>query len=480
MRTIVSTVGTPAHKLSQHLVEIVQPTLNKNKCRVKNSLSFVSTAKEWVIDKNEIQVSFDVINLYPSVPLDKATIAIIDILNKDKDELKMRTKLSLVDIHKLIELCLSKCYFLWEDKIHILKNSGPIGLSIMVIMSEAYLQFIESNAIQQALNFNIAPITYKRYVDDSHARFSTFDNANSFLAILNSQDTSIQYTIECQNSQNQLNFLDISISTNHFLQKYEFSIHRKQAITNVLIKPHSSISPNVAISIFKGFLSRAYKICSEQNIQEELLFLINVFSENGHSYKQFSDIAKNYKPFQIKTDNQDIDPKNIIILPWIPKLSLILKREFRKVGIKTVFRFGSSLLNMLCNNKSKLHPHSYPGVYQLDCTCGASYIGETRKKISTRVNEHEKNVTKRNWDASGVVEHAQHCVGTVNWTKPKIISIIQSNYTRKVREAIEIQRLQCSKSQEYVLNRDNGNLVMTRHWRPFFVKLNKSERLTLQ
>ena len=33
------------------------------------------------------------------------------------------------DIYELAELCLSKCYFLWNNEIRILKNSGPTGLS---------------------------------------------------------------------------------------------------------------------------------------------------------------------------------------------------------------------------------------------------------------------------------------------------------------------------------------------------------------
>ena len=44
-----------------------------------------------------------------------------------------RTKLYLKDIYELAELCLSKCYFLWNNEIRILKNSGPIGLSFMVV-----------------------------------------------------------------------------------------------------------------------------------------------------------------------------------------------------------------------------------------------------------------------------------------------------------------------------------------------------------
>ena len=72
MRTIVSTIGTVPYGTSKYLVEIIQPTLNKNINRIINSYTFVKEAKTWEIHQDEVQVSFDVVNLYPSVPVDKA------------------------------------------------------------------------------------------------------------------------------------------------------------------------------------------------------------------------------------------------------------------------------------------------------------------------------------------------------------------------------------------------------------------------
>ena len=69
MRLVVSTIGTPPHGISAYLVKIIQHTLNKNPTRLKNSTSFVEMARNWNISPTEVQVSFDVINLYPSVPL---------------------------------------------------------------------------------------------------------------------------------------------------------------------------------------------------------------------------------------------------------------------------------------------------------------------------------------------------------------------------------------------------------------------------
>ena len=172
----------------------------------------------------------------------------------------------MVDIHQLIELCLSECYFIDNNLIWELYNSCLIGLSIMVVLSKYYLQRLEEKSIALSVALNISPKNFKHYVDDSHARFENKQKSLQFLEILNKEDPSIQYTIEFENNQKQLNFLDITI-TNNGTDSYDFKIFRKPAITNVQIKSNSNMAPNVSVSVFKGFSSRAYKICSERYIE---------------------------------------------------------------------------------------------------------------------------------------------------------------------------------------------------------------------
>ena len=102
MRTIVSTIGTVPCDTSKYLVEIIQPTLNKNINHVINSYTFVKEAKTWEIHQDEVQVSYDVVNLHPSVPVDRAINLLnlffkpfLDNLNNDKEHLQERTKLTL-------------------------------------------------------------------------------------------------------------------------------------------------------------------------------------------------------------------------------------------------------------------------------------------------------------------------------------------------------------------------------------------------
>ena len=168
MRTIVSIIGTPAYGISKYLVEIIQPTLNKSNNEIQNSTSFLHEAKDWKIKPTEIQVSYIVVNLYASVPLDRFVYVNVEFLQDDHDELKKRTKLNLTDIQQLLELCLSEFCFLYNNVIWTLENSEHIGLPIMVVLSECYLQIIEHISMTQALNLNLAPKTFKIFVE-SHA-----------------------------------------------------------------------------------------------------------------------------------------------------------------------------------------------------------------------------------------------------------------------------------------------------------------------
>ncbi|XP_065681541.1 uncharacterized protein LOC136095190 [Hydra vulgaris] len=399
MRPVVSTIGTPPYGSSEHLVKIIQPNLNKNKTRLLNSSSFVNEAKSWVISPNEIQVSFDVIALYPSILIDRAIPVIIDILNNDKEDLAIRTKLTLTDIHQLIELCLSQCYFLYKNVIRTIPNSGPIGLSLMVVVAEAFLQHLETKTLRVAEINLFSPKSFKRYVDDSHARFDSLEKHDKFLELLNQQDPAIQYTSEIENERKELNFLDITIiNTNNF--HYDFKIHRKPAITNIQIKPNSNINPAITSGVFKGFISRVSKICSSKYLQDEIQLIINMFVENGHKKSELELITKNYlkiknNPVGLAAD-QTKNSNITIKLPWIPRIGSKLRKELKRYGAKVIFTTPPTLKRILCNNKSKLLPNRKPGVYKLTCSCGGVYIGETKKKIIQRSIEHQINSMKGN------------------------------------------------------------------------------------
>ena len=468
-RTIVSTVGTPSYKVSKHLVKVIQPTL-KNETSIKNSAQFVEKAKTWDIGQREIQVSFDVVAMYPSIPIEKATKVIMDMLSADFENVKTRTPLKLEHIKSLIDLCLKNSYFLWNGQIRQLIDSGPIGLSLMVVMAEGFLQSIETQA------FNIAriptnsacPITHKRYVDDSHDRFATKRKSEKFLNILNSIEEKIQFTAEYEDENKTLNFLDTTI-INNGKGKYEFKVHRKDAITNVQVKPNSCHDEKIKYGVFKGFIHRARSICSEQYLQEELEFLIKVFEENGYEENKLRQVMQKFLANKTK---EVMDTKKFVSLPFVPNLDNSLKKVFQKAGFTVMFKSGRTLSSILTSrNKPKLPPNSYPGVYKATCKCCSNYIGHTGKKVSTRGTEHEKAAFLGNWDDSALAKHCQGCQEGIDWEKFHTISTQPYYYRRAIREALEIQREEVCNPDNTIINDRAGLYVTTDAWKPFFKKI---------
>ena len=108
--------------------------------------------------------------------------------------------------------------------------------------------------------------------------------------------------MEKEDQSHKLKFLDVTI-INTGPGKYEFKIHRKNAIVNVQIKPHSYVNPVLIRYTFKGFVSRAKKLCSEKYLDEELNFLVDMFVENGHdrNYLYSLTVKINIKHLKLKT-----------------------------------------------------------------------------------------------------------------------------------------------------------------------------------
>ena len=176
----------------------------------------------------------------------------------------------------------------------------------------------------EALNYKIAPKTFRHLVDFSYARFQERSHANKFLEILNKQDLAIKYTAEFEDHKHSLNFLDINITSNTTNKKYKLKAHREDAITNIHIKPNLCIDLSITKSVFNSFLHRAHTICSEKYVKEETQFLVDMFIENGHKKTFLETLVRDYN--YKKKNNDSRSCTNSKKIPWVPKMDQKLER----------------------------------------------------------------------------------------------------------------------------------------------------------
>ena len=216
----------------------------------------------------------------------------------------------------------------------------------------------------------------------------------------------------------------------------------------------------------------AKRICSEKFLEDEVSFLVEMFVQNGHDKSVFSRVAETY--LQTTRTPLDNESKPIIKLPWIPMVSPKLRKVMRKHGVKVVFTSGKNLSDILCKHKSPLPKNSNPGVYSVTCGCSGVYIGETKKKITSRIKEHKRDIFNGNYGRSGASEHAEKCDKEFDWESTVSLAREPDYFKRKIRESVEIRK--AARSGLKVFNRDNGNLLKSDGWNILLGKLTSGNR----
>ena len=116
------------------------------------------------------------------------------------------------------------------------------------------------------------------------------------------------------------------------------------------------------MGLLKTLLSRAL------HIAKEIEFLIKSNYRVRKSHQRIYE--QNF--FCKKKEKENIDTiengKIVKIGYMAPIFGPKLRQEFKKFGIKTTFTSGRNLTNLICINKSKLFPNTFPVVFHLQCS----------------------------------------------------------------------------------------------------------------
>ena len=92
-------------------------------------------------------------------------------------------------------------------------------------------------------------------------------------------------------------------------------------------------------------------------------------------------------------------------------------------------------------------------VYKITCAdCPASYVGETKRRLETRLKEHKSAVKHGNLEASALVDHVLEEGHSFDWTGTSVLDQESNLFARQSLESYYIRK------QELSLNRDKGNL----------------------
>ena len=111
-----------------------------------------------------------------------------------------------------------------------------------------------------------------------------------------------------------------------------------------------------------------------------------------------------------------------------------------KAGIRTIYTTPNKLSRHLQREKDPIPQLDTAGVYEIPCTCGLVYVGETARTVTLRRTEHIRQCRLSQPEKSAVAEHSMDTGHAINFDGTKVLVREHRRRHRLIREAIEIAR----------------------------------------
>ena len=280
--------------------------------------------------------------------------------------------------------------------------------------------------------------TWKRYVDGIFATVKK-DKTENILQTINNTTKGIKFTKE-EEQNNKLAFLDVLLTkTNNGTIHTE--VYRKKTHTDQILNHNSNHPTQHKISCVRTLFNRINTHCNTENAKsEERKYLYTTFAKNNYP-KTFINKILNSNRTLTKTTNdgqnrETTETRTRVALPYIHTTSKMTARLLRQFNIDVAHKPTHKLRSYFTKHKDKTQTtQTSNAIYIIPCNnCSRQYIGQTSKKIETRLTEHKNAINRRDL-LSLPATHTYDNGHTFNWTETKLLGRANTKHAREFKEA---------------------------------------------
>lgn len=450
LRPIVCSINSATYKVSKYIAKRLGEHVGKTSSFIKDSKHFVGLVKSLRLTEGDMLVSFDVESLFTKVPIPETSAIIKDILDPKWAE--------------IAEVCLRSTYFLFNGKFYEQTEGAAMGSPLSPVAANLYMESYERRALDTA---QLKPSIWYRYVDDVWAVWPHgAETLTSFLDHLNGVHPNIKFTMEVE-KDGSLPFLDV-MTTRKPDGTLGHAVYRKPTHTNRYLNAGSYHHPAQKYGVLNTLVNRAINISDDDSWGKEKHVLTKVLRQNGFTKTQINRAFSKQLGRSNSNQRRDLrieEEERRVYLPYLPGTTDKIGRILKAHNIKPVFKPGRKVRELLRPLKDKL-PLSTPGVYKIPCSCGAVYVGETKRTVSTRMKEHMRHTRNCEMEKSAIAEHSCRTSHQILFDQTTVIARVHHYRARLIRESIEIMK------NNNNFNRDDSYKLPT-VWKPVITKYSK-------
>ena len=167
-----------------------------------------------------------------------------------------------------------------------------------------------------------------------------------------------------------------------------------------------------------------------------------------------------------------------VVLPYVKGVTEQCQRVLKSYNISSAAKPVKTLRNILVHPKDKRSTEDCTGVvYSVPCAnCDYVYIGESGRRLGTRLSEHRKEVDSESTHhytrsqsrasvsvvhKSAITDHAIQNNHVIDWENATILDNDNNRHSRWIRESIYIR-----KHHHHCMNRDCGQYHLDTAYNP--------------
>jgi hypothetical protein len=227
---------------------------------------------------------------------------------------------------------------------------------------------------------------------------------------------------------------------------------------------------NTALAYAKRIKTLSHKRFNSSNIRK----IEEVLSKNYYPKNVIDKVIKKYKYFKTghlssQSSGSEQDNQKVFSgLSYIPNISNKISKKLIEINPNLNFGFKpcNKIANVYTKTKSRLKKEDKSGIiYQLNCNgnqtkgeiCNKVYIGETSRKLGTRIKEHKRdnNNKSKPGNKTALIQHSNEANHIFDFENPKILNS-ESNWYR--RRFLESSYIQFNKPNSVNFKQDTNNL----------------------
>ncbi|KYM95315.1 hypothetical protein ALC62_14037, partial [Cyphomyrmex costatus] len=262
----------------------------------------------------------------------------------------------------------------------------------------------------------------------------------------NSYNERINFTLECS-IDGWINFLDVKVGVEN--GRILFDIYKKPTNSGRYLNFFSNHpmchKKGVIISLIDRIILLSHPKFHTKNIIE----LIRTLIINGYSL-EFLISSINNRINSLKYCNNNRNnivnngtrriKNNYFIVPYHKDVSEKFKNIINNSKINIVYKPTNNLGGIIKTGKDKLNKFDNTNVvYKINCKdCDMSYVGQTKRRLRTRLKEHRDDLKKSN-NNSVVSKHQLNCKHDIDWDNTAILDSEPVYFKRTISEMIHIK-----------------------------------------